>query len=66
MSVPKPLVLAAAIVLGLSALAHAASRSAPARSTHITRPPAGSYAGYSADPETARLQRMADQFHNTY
>jgi hypothetical protein len=35
-------------------------------SSTAARSAIGSYDGYSADPETARLERMADRFHNTY
>jgi hypothetical protein len=74
------LTLAAVTVLGLSTLVDAASyryRSEPnavhrsydppgTRGGNRGAPTPGSSGGYSADPGTAALERLSDQYHNTY
>jgi hypothetical protein len=68
MSVPKSLLLATALALGLSTLAYGATR--PHRNVafhrpHIiqrTVPSFGYYGGYSSNPKTRALEILADRY----
>ena len=71
MQVARSFALSVAILLVVSTVASAAPRSRHRSETAYgsygaqgatARPPARTYDGYSADPETARLQRLADHY----
>jgi hypothetical protein len=67
MSVPKSLSLAAIVVLGLSTMAYAASRTQaryPRTSSYsnYTNPPAAGGGGWSSDPHTRYLQELAAKY----
>jgi hypothetical protein len=68
MSVPKSLLLAAAVALGLSTLAYGSSRSHRnvssyrAHSLQGAARPVGSYGGYSLNPKTRALEILADRY----
>jgi hypothetical protein len=60
MSVPKSLALAATLVLGLSTLADAAPRQQYHAHSATTARSCGG--GYSCNPQTRDLERLADQY----
>jgi hypothetical protein len=72
MSVPKLLPLAAAAIIGFATLAQAAPRGQYRNEGYraesgygaqgAPRPSVGSNGGYSADPNTAYLERLADKY----
>jgi hypothetical protein len=69
MSVPKALTLAAVVFFALSTLADAAPRArvreAPGYGNYEVqgaRPTAGSYGGYSSNPNTRDLEILADKY----
>jgi hypothetical protein len=59
--------VAAALILGSASVASAAARNRPvvqAESVGVyTAPVVGSYGGYSADPRTRALERLADKYN---
>jgi hypothetical protein len=68
MSVPKTLLLATALTLGLSTLAYGSSRlhrHVASYRAHVVQGaarPIGSYGGYSLNPKTRALEILADRY----
>jgi hypothetical protein len=60
-------VVAAALILGSASAASAAARNRPVVQPEnigvYAAPGAGSYGGYSADPRTRALERLADKYN---
>lgn len=63
MNIKLPTLIAAALIFGSASLASAAGNGDTAQGGVYATPGAVSYGGYSSDPHTRAIERLADKYH---